>query len=94
MVSEPIRRLHEALRAKLGPGAGDDLIEVLAPLERDELASHSDILRLESEIARLDGKIDKLEGKIEAQTGKLLAVLIPIIIGTWALAVGVLTFVR
>lgn len=81
MASEPVRRMHGGLRRKLGATLAEDLITVLAPLERDELATRSDIARLEGRIDRLEGRIDKLSGEIRAQTGLLLSILIPIMVG-------------
>lgn len=58
---------------------------MLAPLEQDELAQRSDIVRLEAKIDKLEAKLD---AKIEAQTARLLTVLIPIIVGVASLLFG------
>lgn len=102
MASEPVRRMHAGLRRKLGAPLADDLITVLAPLEHDELAQRSDIVRLDAKIdkldarmEKLDAKIDRLDAKIEAQTARLLTVLIPIIVGVASLLFGaILAVVR
>lgn len=94
MATEPVRRLHAGLRRKLGPALADDVITVLAPLERDELATRSDIAGVKGDIARLEGEIAGLRGEIKAQTGLLLSVLIPIMVGLAGLVCVVVTFAR
>jgi hypothetical protein len=88
--------MHTALRTELGEAEGEELINVLAPLERGELALRSDVVELRGEIARLEGKIDRLEGEIKGMIGelrgsidsqvpKLLCVMVPIMVSLVAL---------
>lgn len=83
------QQLHSSLRKALGPAPGDAMIDLLAPLERDDLARRSDVealgTRLDARIDRLDAKIDRLDGQIKAEISKLLYVLVPIMVSLAAL---------
>lgn len=96
MATEPARRMHAGLRRKLGAALAEDVITVLAPLERDELAQRSDVVRLEAKIdaglADVRGEIVALRGEIKAQTGLLLSVLIPIMVGLFSLVLVIVAF--
>lgn len=72
MASSPgDRSMHAALRTRLGEAAGEELIEVLAPLERGELAQRSDIAELRGDFARLEGKVEREIGGIKGKIGGL-----------------------
>ncbi len=65
------RELHAALRHELGTDRAEELIDVLAPLERGELARQSDLLALRAEVARLDARIDKLDARLDSQLAQV-----------------------
>lgn len=84
MAAEP-ERFHAQLRRKLGPDLGDELINVLAPLERNELARQADLLayaeaalkirgdliEMKGQVAHLDARVDKLDAKVDKLDAKI-----------------------
>lgn len=65
MTSEPARHaLYNRLTDVLGAEHADVLIESLPMQPATELATKTDIARLESQIARLDAKVDDLAASL------------------------------